>query len=277
MPSVRANEQDIYYESFGSESDPTILLIAGLGAHSISWDDEICSGLAARGHRVVRFDNRDVGLSSHMAEGDAYDLSDLAADTLGLLDALGLERVDVVGRSMGGMVAQTLAIAHPERVRTLTSIMSNTGEPEYGQPDPDLLAALVGMATPAVDRADAVERGVELARLLGSPTLFDEGYARKLQEACVDRNPDPAAVGRQMLAVVASRPSTSRPWSSTVTPTGWSRRPVACAPPSSCPARGSSRSPRWLTTCRRSCGRPTSISSATSSTNPEPRSDQWAH
>jgi pimeloyl-ACP methyl ester carboxylesterase len=206
MGVVSSNGLTFHEESFGSPSDPPILLIAGLGSQSISWDDEFCTSLAARGFRVVRFDNRDVGLSTHVSPEATYDLSDMAADTLGVMDALGIERTHLVGRSMGGMIAQTIAIEYPERVLTLTSIFSNTGEAEYGQPRPDTLSALIEMAQPADTAGDAVERGLQLARMLGSPTMFDEDHARRLQERSAERNPDPDGVGRQMAAVMASGP-----------------------------------------------------------------------
>jgi pimeloyl-ACP methyl ester carboxylesterase len=204
MGVVSSNGLTFYEEAFGSPSDPPVLLIAGLGSHSISWDDEFCTSLAARRYRVVRFDNRDVGLSSHVSPESTYDLSDMAADTVGVMDAVGIERCHLVGRSMGGMIAQTLAIEYPERVLTLTSIFSNTGEAEYGQPRPDTLTALIEMAQPAETADDAVERGLEMARMLGSPTMFDEDHSRRLQERSAERNPDPHGVGRQMTAVMAS-------------------------------------------------------------------------
>jgi pimeloyl-ACP methyl ester carboxylesterase len=204
MGVVSSNGLTFHEESFGSPSDPPVVLIAGLGSHSISWGDEFCTSLAARGHRVVRFDNRDIGLSSHVAPEVAYDLSDMAADTVGVMTALGIDRAHLVGRSMGGMIAQSIAIEHPERVLTLTSIFSNTGEPEFGQARPDTLAAMIELSQPTENAGLAVERGVQLARTIGSPAMFDEGYARRLQERCAERNPDPAAVGRQMTAVMAS-------------------------------------------------------------------------
>ena len=139
MGVVSSNGLTFHVESFGSPSDPPVVLVAGLGSQCISWDEELCTALAERGHRVVRFDNRDVGLSSHVSPESSYDLSDMAADTLGVMDALDIERAHLVGRSMGGMIAQTVAIDQPERVLTLTSIFSNTGEPEYGQPRPETL------------------------------------------------------------------------------------------------------------------------------------------
>ncbi|HKY13603.1 MAG TPA: alpha/beta hydrolase [Microthrixaceae bacterium] len=204
MPLAETDAVQLHYETFGDPSASPLVLVAGLGAHSISWSDELCGDLASRGHHVVRFDNRDIGLSTHLGEGAAYTLSDMAGDTVGLLDALGLERVHLVGRSMGGMIAQTVAIQHPERVRTLVSIMSNTGEVDYGQPEPEMLTALLAMGQPAASADAAVEAAVELARTLGSPGMFDEPFARQVAEEMARRNPDPAAVGRQMLAVVTS-------------------------------------------------------------------------
>jgi pimeloyl-ACP methyl ester carboxylesterase len=204
VPLADCNDLQLYYETFGDPSDTPVVLVAGLGAHSITWSDELCTDLAARGHHVVRFDNRDIGLSTHFSADDSYLLSDMAADTVGLLDALGLERVHLVGRSMGGMIAQTVAIEHPKRVRTLVSIMSNTGEPDHGQPEPELLAAMIDNVQPPASRDAAIDAAVEFARLLGSPTMFDEGFARRVAVQVHDRNPDPGAVGRQMIAVVAS-------------------------------------------------------------------------
>lgn len=204
MPLAASNELQLYYETFGDPSDTPVVLVAGLGAHSVSWSDELCTDLAARGHFVVRFDNRDIGFSTQFPDDASYTLADLAADTVGLLDALGLERVHLVGRSMGGMIAQTVAIEYPERVRTLVTIMSNTGEAEHGQPDPELLTAMIGMGQPAASPEAAIDAAVEFARLIGSPVMFDEANARRLAERVAERRPNPAAVGRQMLAVVAS-------------------------------------------------------------------------
>jgi pimeloyl-ACP methyl ester carboxylesterase len=204
MGVVSSNGLTFHVESFGSPSDPPVVLIAGLGSHSISWDDEFCTALAARGHHVVRFDNRDIGLSSHVAPDATYDLSDMAADTVGVMTALGIDRAHLVGRSMGGMIAQTIAIEHPERALTLTSIFSTTGEAEYGQARPETLTAIIELSQPTDSPEEAVERGVQLARMLGSPTMFDEDHSRRLQKRSAERNPDPGGVGRQMTAVIAS-------------------------------------------------------------------------
>ena len=146
MPQVRANGIDIEYQSFGREGDPLIVLIMGFAAQLIFWPESLCEGLAARGFRVVRFDNRDIGLSTHLTDLGApdigalyekaasglkpeapYSLSDMADDAVGLMDALGVDRAHIVGASMGGMIAQFVAINHPDRTKSLTSIMSTTG------------------------------------------------------------------------------------------------------------------------------------------------------
>lgn len=140
---------DIAYEQFGEPEAPTLLLIMGLGTQMLGWPDGFCQILASSGVHVIRFDNRDAGLSSHLVDAPApdvraalagstgsgsYTLSNMAADTVGLLDALHLTGVHLVGASMGGMIAQTVAIEYPERVRSLTSIMSTTGDASVGQP-----------------------------------------------------------------------------------------------------------------------------------------------
>jgi pimeloyl-ACP methyl ester carboxylesterase len=222
MPRTYANGIDIEYEIFGAPDARPLLLIMGLGAQMIIWDDDFCEQLAARGHRVIRFDNRDIGLSTKLDAagmpnlvaavgrrllgkpvGAPYTLSDMAADTAGLLDALGIETADIVGASMGGMIAQTMAIEHPSRVRTLTSIMSTTGEPDLPQPTPEATAALL---TPVpTDRAGNVERAVRVARVIGSPGFpFDEAYVRRRAARAYDRGFYPAGTARQLLAIIAS-------------------------------------------------------------------------
>ena len=164
MPTVPANGVELCYESFGPDDAPPVLLVMGLGAQLTLWPTGLVSALLERGFRVIRFDNRDVGLSSktpgpppdvaalfldYLAGRPIeapYTLSLLAADAMGLLDALDIPSAHIVGASMGGMIAQTIAIEHPERVLSLTSIMSSTGDPTVGQPDPDAMLALL---TPA--------------------------------------------------------------------------------------------------------------------------------
>jgi pimeloyl-ACP methyl ester carboxylesterase len=165
------------YETFGDPAAPTVLLIAGYGSQLLSWAPGFCSRIADAGRHVIRFDNRDAGLSSQLDDAPLdvreltraaarggraavrelapYTLSDMADDAVGLLHALDIDRAHVVGASMGGMIAQTMAIEHPDRLHTLTSVMSTTGEREYGQSTPDAQAALTG-ARPA-DRAGYIE------------------------------------------------------------------------------------------------------------------------
>src|SRR5439155_26262945 len=127
--TVTANGIRIWYETFGDPSDPALLLIMGLGAQAVAWDEEFCQRLASASRFVIRYDNRDVGLSQWFDEGPAYELADMADDAAALLDALGISGAHVVGASMGGMIAQLLALRHPAKVLTLTSIMSTTGDP----------------------------------------------------------------------------------------------------------------------------------------------------
>src|SRR5829696_7140943 len=190
---VQVGDIEIAYETFGRREDPPLLLVMGLATQMIGWPDEFCRMLADRGHFVVRFDNRDIGLSTHLDSagapdvmsilgGDvssvAYGLSDLATDTVGLLDALGLDRVHLVGASMGGMIAQLVAVQSPERIRSLTSIMSTTGDPGVGAPAEAALAVLLAPA--ATDRDGAVQRAVDTYRVIGSPGFeFDETGLRQ--------------------------------------------------------------------------------------------------
>ena len=203
MPVISANGIELYHETFGDPSAPPVLLISGLGAQCTGYDDRLVQAIADAGHFVIRYDNRDVGLSTHVEPGTEYHLADLAADAVGLLDALGLERVHVVGTSMGGMIAQQLAIDAPERVCSLISVMSTTGEGPVGNPDPEILGSLMELSQPADDRAGAIAKGMALARLIGSPD-FDEDYHRTRQTSFYDRAYDPAGVGRQLVAIVSS-------------------------------------------------------------------------
>jgi pimeloyl-ACP methyl ester carboxylesterase len=222
MPTTSANGIEIWFDTFGDDSDPALLLVPGLGAQAIGFDDEFCERIAARGHRVIRYDNRDVGLSTHLdappadvlgavtaaLAGEpvaaAYTLSDMAADGMALLDALDVDRAHVVGTSMGGMIAQAMAIEHPDRLLSLTSVFSTTGEQGIGQPKPEVLGALLGIMGPVADRAARIEQGVQLARLIGTGWCFDEPRARARSERFVDRDDDPEGTGRQMVAILAS-------------------------------------------------------------------------
>ncbi len=220
VPTAPANGIQLEYETFGDPANPTILLIMGLGAQMVAWDDGICALLVARGHHVVRFDNRDIGRSTWIDVADLdvpaavlaalmgdpsqapYLLSDMAADAVGLLDHLNIDSAHVVGASMGGMIAQAMAIEHPGRVRTLTSIMSTTGEPSVGQPAPEIAEALLRPA-PA-DRDEAIAAGVEIARTISCAEHFDEERALALATLQYERGFNPDGVARQLLAIIAS-------------------------------------------------------------------------
>jgi pimeloyl-ACP methyl ester carboxylesterase len=178
MPQARANGIDIEYESFGRDGDPLILMIMGLAAQLVFWPESLCKGLADKGFWVVRFDNRDIGKSTHFTDRIApdfrelfqqvtagrtpevpYSLSDMSDDALGLMSALGVERAHIVGGSMGGMIAQLIAINHPERTKSLTSIMSTTGRRDLPQGDPAALAVLSkGPASSHPRRSDRQRR-----------------------------------------------------------------------------------------------------------------------
>jgi len=219
MGTASVNGVEIHYELTGHTDDVPLVLIAGLGAQLISWEDAFCEALVDRGFFVIRLDNRDVGMSATIdADVDPvveilnlfsgqpatapYLISDMAADVFGVVDHLGVDAFHVAGRSMGGMIAQQVAINAPERVRTLTSIMSTTGEPNVGAPSADLLPSLLQLA-PA-DREAALDHAVEQARLISAPALFDATLARQLAERAWDRGRNPLGVARQLLAILAS-------------------------------------------------------------------------
>lgn len=215
---VRANGLELCSETFGDLKNPTLLLIMGLGAQLVGWPDALCEGFAARGFHVVRFDNRDAGRSSHLHDasrpdvraamsGDlstaSYTLADLAGDAAGLLDALEIEQAHVLGASMGGMVAQVLAIEHPERVASLTSMMATTGSRDVGHASAEALAILT--QPPVRSREEYVERSIANSRIIGSPGFeLDEEAARHRAALAFDRSYDPLAVARQLVAVFAS-------------------------------------------------------------------------
>ena len=222
--SVGPARIEIAYERFGDPSAPPVLLIMGLGAQMLGWHDDFCEALVAHGLHVVRFDNRDVGLSTHLATapvpnffaalaGDlasaSYTLSDMAADAVGLLDALGLEAAHIVGASMGGFIAQTMAIEHPARVRSLTSIMSSTGDRTVGQLAPEAMAMFA--APPVTNREQATERAVANFRIIGSPGYpFDAAGVADRAGRAYDRAFDPLGMMRQAVAVIASGDRTAR-------------------------------------------------------------------
>jgi pimeloyl-ACP methyl ester carboxylesterase len=184
------------YETFGDADDPALLLVMGMGTQLISWEPEFCQAFADEGFFVIRYDHRDVGLSQSFEDGPPYTLSDLAADGMALLTALGVERAHVVGASMGGMIAQLMAIEHPDRVLSLCSIMSGTGAPGVNQATPEALA-IIG-AAPTLARPAAIQAAVDRARFLAGPTYpFDEGRIRRRAAAAFDRADRPDSRARQ--------------------------------------------------------------------------------
>jgi len=199
MSTARNGGVDIHYEVFGDPNAPTLLLVNGLGSQCINYALPWCQLFCDEGFRVVRFDNRDVGLSSKLNDID-YSLVDMGDDAIAVLDAIGCERVHVMGCSMGGMIVQRLAIDHGDRLLSMTSVMSRTGEPGYGASSEAALAFL--MAPPAPSRSAYIERQVEALHVYGSkPEWLDDDAIRDRAAAAYDRCFCPAGVGRQMRAV----------------------------------------------------------------------------
>jgi pimeloyl-ACP methyl ester carboxylesterase len=210
MPRAAANGIELEYDTFGSPEDPAVLLISGLGAQMVTFHPEFCAAIVDRGYFVVRFDNRDVGLSTKVPEG-GYSLADMADDAAGLLDALAIGAAHVVGVSMGGMIAQMVAIRHPQRVRSLTSIMSTTGAPGVGGATEAALARLTTAAGPTRD--ERVASSIETSRVIWGDTPefpFDEELARWRAETSVDRAYYPEGTMRQMLAIRATGDRTEK-------------------------------------------------------------------
>jgi pimeloyl-ACP methyl ester carboxylesterase len=216
--TARANGIEIVYEEFGDPADETLLLIMGLGVQMLGWDERFCRMVAERGFHVVRFDNRDVGRSTKIEggprpdvmaaiAGDAssatYTLDDMADDAVGLLDHLGVRSAHLVGASQGGMIAQTVAIRQSERVLSLASIMSTTGNREVGQPHPEAIPALLTRA-PA-DRESYAESAVAAFRVIGSKG-FDgrDEFVRDRALRSFDRGYFPEGIARQLVGIIAS-------------------------------------------------------------------------
>ena len=212
--TVKANGIEIAYETFGNKTDPAILLVMGLGTQMLAWRDEMCEAMADAGHYVIRYDNRDVGLSTHidapvprltdmvLKRGAPYTIADMANDGIGLLDALGIEQFHLVGASMGGMIAQTMAIVHPSRILTLTLIMTSTGSRRVGRPTTSVMRRLAASTEPS-DRDAAIEATVETYRVVGPPAHLDEDHIRDLAGRAFDRAHNPAGRQRQLAAIMA--------------------------------------------------------------------------
>ena len=211
MAKVESNGIQIEYETMGDPADRPLLLVIGLADQLIHWDDGLCAHLANRGHFVIRFDNRDSGLSTkcdwpvHASiEGKktspAYSLDNMADDAMGLLDVLGIAKAHLCGASMGGMIAQCAAIRHPSRVLSLTSIYSTTGNRSLPPPDPEVIDLLL---TPAPrDREGYVEYMVLFIRMTtGKGFVFDEAYARQISQRAYDRSFYPEGTARQFRAI----------------------------------------------------------------------------
>lgn len=223
MPVAAANGLSLEYDVHGPEDGPPVVLVMGLATQLVAWPRAIVDRLVEHGHRVIRFDNRDIGLSSTIdapppsprelmraiasrrLARSSYLLSDMARDVVGLLDHLGIERAHLVGASMGGMIAQELAIGHPHRVLSLTSIMSNTGDRRNGLVAPALLPKLrATMLSPAPSTTpEWIERGVQGFGLIAGP-LWDEADTRAMVTEAAGRSIEPYGRSRQLMAIAAS-------------------------------------------------------------------------
>jgi pimeloyl-ACP methyl ester carboxylesterase len=224
MPSASANGIKIEYESFGAESAPAILLIMGLGMQMIAWPDPFCQKLAAAGFRVIRFDNRDIGLSTHFDDRGVpnmiwaflkarvglkvrgpYDLNDMAADTVGLMDALQLREAHVVGASMGGMIAQQVAAKYPARAKSLVSIMSTSGDRRLPPATRDAQRALFARPANPHDQNSIIEHSMKIWGVIGSPGFpTDPAELRARTQRAVARSYHPQGVARQLVGILAS-------------------------------------------------------------------------
>ncbi|HLI74869.1 MAG TPA: alpha/beta fold hydrolase [Acidimicrobiales bacterium] len=218
MDRVDVGKVTICFDLLGRDGDPVFVLIAGLSRQLIGWDDAFCGLLVDRGFRVLRFDNRDAGLSTSIEGGPPFDLAaarrggraavayaleDMADDAAGLLDALDIAGAHVAGTSMGGMIGQTLAIRHPTRVLSLCSIMSMTGADDVGRPTPEAMAVL--MKRPPRSREEYLDTELANQRIIGSKgALVDEAWRRQRFERFYDRGLNPEGTARQMMAIVAS-------------------------------------------------------------------------
>ena len=218
MPYAPSGDLEIFYDATGAPTDPPVLLLSGLGQQMIGWDIEAVEDLAARGYFVIRFDHRDVGLSTKL-EGKIniqavfaavltgrtpsvpYTLADMGNDGLAVLDHLGIARAHVVGVSMGGMISQRMAIETPERLASMVAIMSTTGSTTVGQATPE--ASAFFMRAPAASREAAIAASVEMMRVYWGPHHWDEQRAQHRAADAFDRSFFPEGVGRQFAAILA--------------------------------------------------------------------------
>jgi len=223
MPQAEANGLSIEYETFGDRANPALLLIMGVGCQLIMWPEDLCQGLADKGFFVIRYDNRDIGLTTKMDDAGApdimaaltaqlsgepvkapYSLDDMADDAAALLKTLGIDRAHIVGASMGGMIAQLVAIRHPEITKSLTSIMSTTGNPDLPAAKDEAMGALL---TPPADtsRDSLIAQGVTMWKVIGSPKYpATEEELTTLAARNVDRSICPEGFGRQVLAILSA-------------------------------------------------------------------------
>jgi pimeloyl-ACP methyl ester carboxylesterase len=223
MPNITANGIELHYEDHGPTDAPAILLVMGLGAQMIAWPDEFVHGLVGKGFRVIRYDNRDVGMSQRMEDaaapnllwtmlkarfglplGVGYTLSDMAKDGIGLLDALGIERAHVVGASMGGMIVQLMAANHRERLLSMTSIMSSSGAPGLPGPRADIRRQMMANRPSGANREEAVAFGAELVKSFSYPDPARPQDAHtEMTGRAFDRGYYPIGTRRQLLAIIA--------------------------------------------------------------------------
>ncbi|WP_373475479.1 alpha/beta fold hydrolase [Sphingorhabdus sp.] len=223
MPAINANNVDLYYEDNGPADAPVILLVMGLGAQMIAWPDEFIHGLVAKGFRVIHYDNRDVGMSQRMEGAQAphlvwtlfkarlglpvsvaYTLSDMAADGIGLLDALRIERAHVVGASMGGMIVQLMAANHRDRLFSMTSIMSSSGKPGLPGARADIQRRFMVKRSPNASRDEAVAFGTDLVSSFSYPDpAREENVHAEMTAKAFDRGYYPVGTRRQLLAIIA--------------------------------------------------------------------------
>jgi pimeloyl-ACP methyl ester carboxylesterase len=225
MPYAQNGDVELYYDTFGDPSDPALLMVNGLGSQCINFKEPWCEKHVAEGFFVIRFDNRDVGLSTKFAhvapdlagvvkaraEGRAptipYTTSDMAGDAIAVLDAAAVARAHVMGFSMGGMIVQTMAIEHPHRLLSMTSVMSTTGDTDVGQSTPEARRLLLAAAP--TDRESYVARHLEGIRMWGSPAYYDENRLRANAVAAFDRCFQPDGQARQVMAIFAASSRTA--------------------------------------------------------------------